>query len=201
MSFTGTQKTYGIIEIALPEGKTHGAGIWGIPLVRVERCCIKGWFKRHGMRVHDTWFYYLPLCDTGQCIPWPFYGRQMSVTIKSISLWRAQVLGMTELIQACWATWLMHIRSRRIQDTGGQDTQHTGQYNKILMPHAALLALNNSQFAMVWTCLQFLKMSMGIITGGLFSLCFLVFTLATWEPFPWGVIDRVDKRVAVIVRL
>lgn len=86
VSFTVTQKPYSITEIALPEGKTHRAGIWEIPLIRVERCWIKGQFKRHRMRVHEIWFYFLPLCDTGQCIPCPFYGRQRSVTIKSVSL-------------------------------------------------------------------------------------------------------------------
>lgn len=144
--------------MALPEGKRHGAEIWEIPLVRVERCCIKGWFKRHSMRVHDTWFYFLPLCDTGQCIPCPFYGRQKSVTIKSISLWRAQVLGVTE-----------NPRYRKERHA----TPWTIQQNTVLLPHAALLALNNSQFGMVWTCLQFLTIRMGIINRGrFFSLLF-----------------------------
>lgn len=135
VSFTVTQKTYGVIEIALPEGRTHGAGIWEIPLVRVERCCIKGCFKRHSMRVHETWFYFLPLCDTGQSIPCSFYGTQGSVTLKSISLWRVQMLEMTESHLDVLSKYM---RIRRIQDTEGKDTQHMGQFNKILYSYFML---------------------------------------------------------------
>lgn len=42
MSFIVLQKTYGNIEIVLPEGKMHRTGIWEIPLVRVERYWTNG---------------------------------------------------------------------------------------------------------------------------------------------------------------
>ena len=159
------------------------------------------------MRVHETWFCFLALCDCGQCIPSPFYGRQRSVTIKSISLWRAHVLGddkksynyldMPNNLLYASKKW-NNPRYRR----EGHTVNGSVQQNTVHIPHAALLALNNKHiFDTVWTCLRFLTMYTGNNNREIIALFFLFFTLAMSEPFPWGITEGVGRRVAVIVRL